>query len=95
MTEIVNTDVRTDGRLDLDPNQEVQFTAKSFESDKRATELGCTQKESVEKMYSDLSFIQRKLQIRDCKTSTVVTPNKGTPNKGKFPYLSQNPKNGK
>ena len=28
-------------------------------------------------------------------TITVVTPNKGTPNKGKFPYLSQNPKNGK
>ena len=55
MTEIVNTDVRTDGRLDLDPNQEVQFTAKSFENDKRATELGCTQKESVEKMYRENS----------------------------------------
>ena len=26
---------------------------------------------------------------------TVVTPNKGTPNKGIFPYLTQNRQNGK
>ena len=44
---------------------------------------------SPDKNYS-LSYI-----LNFTVYNTVVTPNKGTPNKGIFPYLSQNRQNGK
>ena len=43
--------------------------------------------------FSDYHFYIRPSENK-C-LSTVGTPNKGTPNKGIFPYLTRNIKNGK